>query len=507
MLLSLIKGLTKAEKRNFKLYVNRLGTSASNAKFVALYDAIESTEDYDETRILSRCPTITKTQLPNLKAHLYKQLLISLSNLYSAHDRSGEIRRMIEFASILLDKSLVVQTIKMLEKAKEMALYSQFYTLALEVLEFEKRLELMHLGHSTPARVSSLSRQATQLSAKISNINALSNLTIQLCNLNLKLGYMRSEKDKNLITTYFKRKLVAYDSRQMDFHELLYLYQSKMWYSYIQYDFVHCYRWAKQWYGLFDNHDHFKILYFDHYIRSVSRLLDVMFMTRQLSPMENLIEKLEAEATDFLPNTNKAAITVEITLLFAKINSHFLRGNFTEGLYLAKRVNLFIDKWGNTLDEHYRMMLYYKVACLYFGSEDYKQCIRYLQKIISVRNPSFRRDLQVFARILNLIASYEIADDATIEYQIRSVYTFVVKINDMHAVQHAIISFLRRLPKTYAGDFKTELQKLYDELKPLESHPYQRRPFFYLDIISWLESKLQGVPISQIRKNKITPSR
>ncbi|MEG2319257.1 MAG: hypothetical protein RSC07_02190, partial [Mucinivorans sp.] len=102
-----------------------------------------------------------------------------------------------------------------------------------------------------------------------------------------------------------------------------------------------------------------------------------------------------------------------------------------------------------------------------------------------------------------LIASYESGDDYSLDAQVRSVYSFVVKMNDMHAVQRAIIAFLRRLPRTYASDFKGELIKLYTELKPLADHPYERRPFFYLDIISWLESKIEGRPIAQIVRDKL----
>jgi hypothetical protein len=39
-------------------------------------------------------------------------------------------------------------------------------------------------------------------------------------------------------------------------------------------------------------------------------------------------------------------------------------------------------------------------------------------------------------------------------------------------------------------------------LKAFEDHPYERRAFLYLDIISWLESKIENKPVSQIIQNK-----
>ena len=72
----LIRSMSKAEKRNFKLYATRLSGN-QEAKFISLFDCMDALDEYDETKILQRCP-IKKEQLPNMKAHLYKQILVSI---------------------------------------------------------------------------------------------------------------------------------------------------------------------------------------------------------------------------------------------------------------------------------------------------------------------------------------------------------------------------------------------------------------------------------------------
>lgn len=501
----LIKGMSKAEKRNFKLYANRSG-AASESKFVSLFDALDSLEEYDEAKILRKCP-IKKEQLPNLKAHLTRQILVSLRMLGTTHSATMQIRELIDFARILYDKSLFRQSVRQLEKARQLAVGSQSYILMLEIVDFEQRIETLHMSRLAADRVERLGIEAAVITQKIDNINVLSNLSIQLYGLNLQLGYMRSERDQNLIKNFFKQKLDAFDDSRMEFHERLYLYQCRMWYSYIQHDFLRCYRYASKWVRLFDENPDFKNIYYDQYIRATSRLLDVMFMTRQHKQMVRRINKLEQEKGVEIPTNDNSLIMSEICLLFAKINVCFMEGNFSKGVHLANRVDSFLIEWDEYLDEYYKMMLCYKIGCMYFGNGDYHNCIRYLQRIITVRDPQFRRDLQVFARMLNLIASYESGDDYALDYQVKSVYAFIVKMNDMHAVQHELITFFRRLPRSYSSNFKGELQRLYDHLKPLESHPYERRPFFYLDIISWLESKISGRSIAEIIQAKFRDTR
>jgi hypothetical protein len=148
------------------------------------------------------------------------------------------------------------------------------------------------------------------------------------------------------------------------------------------------------------------------------------------------------------------------------------------------------------------MVLYYKIACLYFGFGDNKTCIQYLKRIINNKNLKMREDLMCFARVLSLIAHYEAGMDYHLEVQLKSTYKFLLKMNDLHAVQKEMIKFLRRLGDIFPHELPIEFQKLYDDLKKYENHPYEKRAFLYLDIISWLESHLQNKPVAQIIKEK-----
>ena len=49
---------------------------------------------------------------------------------------------------------------------------------------------------------------------------------------------------------------------------------------------------------------------------------------------------------------------------------------------------------------------------------------------------------------------------------------------------------------------KTSLKKYIARLSKYENHPYEKRAFLYLDILSWLESKIKNKPIAIIIKEK-----
>ena len=98
-LFQLIRSLSKAEKRSFKIYAMR--NSSEEAKFIQLFDAIDKSKEYSEEYLIQKLDGIKKTQLSNLKAHLYRQLLTSIRLNYTNHNIDIQLREQIDYARIL----------------------------------------------------------------------------------------------------------------------------------------------------------------------------------------------------------------------------------------------------------------------------------------------------------------------------------------------------------------------------------------------------------------------
>ena len=76
-------------------------------------------------------------------------------------------------------------------------------------------------------------------------------------------------------------------------------------------------------------------------------------------------------------------------------------------------------------------------------------------------------------------------------------------MNDLHEVQKEMIKFLKILPDISPLEIKDEFRKLHSKLKLYENHPYERRAFLYLDIISYLESKIENRPVADVIAEKV----
>lgn len=497
----LVKSLSKSEKRQFKLYVGRLGVN-EDSKFLMLFNILEKLSFYDESTILKK-GIVKKQQLSNLKAHLYKQILISLRLNPSHQNIRIQIREQLDFATILYHKGLYKQSLKILDKAKSLAIANEEKNIAYEIVELEKVIESQYITRSISNRADELTIQAKELSQQNVLASKLSNLSLQLYGLFLKTGYVKNDKESKRITKYFKDRLPKYDIKTLGFREKLWVYKAHLWYSFLTQDFLSCYKYSSKWVTLFyDNQDQI-ILNPVFFLKGNHYLLESLFYLRHYTKFKSTLNDLENITKEpWFPLDDNVEGLAFLYVYNNKFNLHFIEGSFQEGLPIVNVVLNSLKKYHDRIDEHHVMVFYYKIASLYFGAGENKKCIFFLEKIINNKSLEMREDLLCFARILNLVAHYEAGLDYNLETLIKSTFKFLIKMEDLYEVQKEFIKFLRSLGDMFPQDVKGEFVKLRDKLKEFENDPYQSRAFLYLDIISWLESKIDNKPVGLVIKEK-----
>ncbi len=497
----LVKSLTKSEKRQFKLYAGRLGGN-SEKNFIALFSVLDKLVEFDERQILLKT-NIKKQQLSNSKAHLYRQILVSLKLNPIHQNVKMQVREQLDFATILYNKGLHKQSLKVLDKAKGIALTHDDSILAFSIVELEKVIESQYITRSLSSRADDLILQSKDLGEKTLMLSKLSNLSLQLYSMLLKSGYVSNDKDFEEVRSFFKKSMPEYDIKKLGMIERLYLYKAYLWYSFITQDFLSGYRYAQKWVDLFYYNPEMKRTNPVFYLKGINYLLEALFLVQHLTKFRSTLNFFEEELNqqNFLLNENTESLAF-LYLYLNKINLYFLEGNFNLGLSLIPEVQEEIESHRSKIDDHHVMVFYYKFASLYFGASKYKESIFYLEKIIKNKQLGMREDLLCFTRILNLIAHYEAGIDQNLEVLIKSTYKFLLKMNELHLVQQRIITFLRNLSNIYPHELKKAFKELHRELKVFENHPYEKRSFMYLDIISWLESKIENVSVESIIKKK-----
>src|SRR6185369_12814765 len=112
-----------------------------------------------------------------------------------------------------------------------------------------------------------------------------------------------------------------------------------------------------------------------------------------------------------------------------------------------------------------------------------------------------------YARVVHLMAHYELGNDMLMESLTKSVYRFMAKMKNLTAVEEAIFKFLRQSLPLSPRKLKPEFEKLLQTIKHLEKNRFETRSFAYLDIISWIEGKVYNKSMSEVIQEKYKASK
>ncbi len=501
-LFQLVKSLKKAEKRNFKLYITR-NSGSNDMKIIRLFDALDKMKVYDESVLLQRHKDIMKQQLSNLKAHLYREILSSL-RLIKDDNIDMQLHEQMDHARILFNKGLYHQSLRILDKMKEQARQYNQFTYLQQVLFFEKKIESLFITRSMQDRASHLVQESNEAAAQLAEVNTLSNLALQLYSWYIEYGHARNKEDQASVQVFLENHLPARAGARTGFYERLYLYQCYCWTAFIRLDFLQYYRYTQKWVDLFAEQSKMIEAETAHYVKGMHNLMGAHFDLGNAEKLEQTIAQFETfEQSPLIQESDNSRILGFIYLHVAKINLYFIKGMFTEGLTIVPTIEAKLEAYELYLDRHRVLIFYYKIACLYFGSGNNEKAIDYLNKIINWK-VDLRSDLQCYARLLHLIVHYELGNFQLLEYLTKSVYRFMLKLKSLSLVEEKIFGFLRRALRSSASSqqLQTAFEELLQQLKPLEHNRFETRAFIYLDIISWLESKIQKRPVQEVIQEK-----
>jgi CII-binding regulator of phage lambda lysogenization HflD len=386
-----------------------------------------------------------------------------------------------------------------LDKIKSLTKQNNQVTYLLQVLFLEKKIESLHITRSMQDRAKQLSDEIDDANKHIQLIAKTSNLSLQLYSWYIQHGHARDEEDRITLDTLMQDPVLEEVKAATGFYERLYRYQCHCWYGFITQDFLMHYRYAQKWVDLFEKEEGMKQIESAQYIKGLHNLISAHFDLKNFDKFKETICLLEQfSETPIVLNNKNNLIQSFVYLYIAKINQHFLEGTFSEGLNMIPAMEEKLKEVELYIDSHRVLVFYYKIASLYFGAGNPEKSIDYLNRIINWK-VNLRDDLQCYARLLHLIAHYEMGNMEVVAYLSKSVFRFMSKMKNLGAVEEVLFNFIKT---SIQSGSEASFETLLEKLQPLEKNKLESRAFMYLDIISWLESKIQNTAVQTIIREK-----
>ncbi len=489
-LFGLIKSLTKAEKRNFRLYAKR-NQDDDNMLFIQLFDALDKMNSFDEGLLMKRLGDISKGQLSNLKRHLYHQILKSLRLIHTSRIKSIDIRENIDYAHVLYAKGLYLQSLKILQRAKMMALKEELDLLHLEIVEFQKVIESRHITHTGPIKNDALTVEAGEVLARVDVSILLSNLRVRLHGYYIKNSHVKNEEERREAISFFESNLPDIDEKALGYMERIYLYQCYVWHYYILLDFNMCYRYAMKWVSVFEDKPELKLIDRDLYMRGFHYVLTAAFHARDRESLQKNLDLLQQfRKSNYAKFNENSKIFSFLYVHWARLNQHFLNGTYEEGVKILPRTLRRIKRYEDRIAPHRLMVFNYKIAWMYLGNGEPGKAVTYITRIINDDAAGFREDIQGYSRLLYLMVHYDLDNIELLFYLVKRVDRFFKKAVSTNRLQKGTLSFFKKIRSIPISDRMECFIEFERELREIQKDPYEQRAFMYLDIHSWVKARI-----------------
>ncbi|CAA7387254.1 hypothetical protein [Chryseobacterium fistulae] len=497
----LIKSLTTSEKRQFKLYVNRLGINA-DAKFLLLFSELDKMSEYDENIIIEK-KVSTKQQLSNLKAHLYKQILVSLRMNPSHQNYRIQLREQLDFANILYQKGLYKQALKILDKSKQTALELDEKSIASEIIDLEKVIESQFITRSIVGRADELIDQSKRISLQNHYTTELSNLSLKLYSEMLTHGYVKNNEDRLEIMQIFNTQIKNIAFEKLNFTEKLWYFKAHVWKNQLLQDYKYTLKYAYQWVDLFHKNPEMIASHPVWYIKGNTYLLKILFLYGNIDILEEHFNRFNEKvySSSFAQNENLQSL-VFLTHYNTLMNIHFVKGEFFTGTKLIPEIEMKMEKLRDKIDEHHFMIFYLKMAAMFFGSKKYKESIRYSMKVLESKG-NVQEDLIFHTRILILMAKHESGNDEDYDEFIKDTLRFAKKMKNPEEFHFESVKFFKNLNNLISNKQLKAFEAFDKKLEIFSKNEYYRRSLLYIDIGGWIKSKIQNQDVIEIIRQKV----
>ena len=451
-LFTLIKSLSKSEKRYFKVFCTQMGGSNN---YLRLFDAMDKQVRFDESLIRKKLKGETfLNQLHVTKNYLRQLILKSLRNYHSKFSKDAELKDILRNIEILFNKELYEHCQTELKKAEQLATHFELKTGHLEVINWKRKIEQALRPQNYQVFREILQEQELAIE-KLKNTHDYWKLAVEVSTGLFVDGGKKEVKSPLLADAGTAHSLEA----KVLFFNTSYVY-------YLQKNESEKAVAALQ--ELIDYMGHFPERLREDpamYISTVNNLVSYYVFNKQIEKALDLLRRSKNFYHDLKLKGEKKSLLKQILRSY-NIELEIYRGNnlFLENMAFVLEIEDFVLANQSKMPVNYLLSFWFQFAYIHFMEKEYGNSMKWINLILNGRLKNVSTDLQVQARMLNLMIHLEQRNYFVMRYFVDSTRRFLKKTKEVQPYEKVLLQFFSKMGKAPILEWKDRFKELEQQL-------------------------------------------
>ena len=259
-LFDLIKSLSGAEKRYFKLFIQR-GKSQTNNKYTRLFDAIDAQSEYDDEalrKIIYKGKPIHSRKFSELKSYLYELILKSLQGYDEQNSVDFKLKNILLNIRVLVKRGHYTEALEQVRKGKKLAYTFDQFSVVLDFMAWEKRIAHTRDDISMlDEQLEIIEEEESSCLQQIAYVNKFQNLFYRILVVMRKYSLLRSEEKINKLKKLLDTPLMKTEDERLSFTAKVLRLRIQSVYAFSALNHIDFYKKSRDLLQLLESQPHF----------------------------------------------------------------------------------------------------------------------------------------------------------------------------------------------------------------------------------------------------------
>lgn len=507
-LYELVQSLELNEKRYFKMHATIQKKDSNLARLFNYYSDAKAFNE-DELRLRFKGEKFLE-QLAVTQNHLYDSILRAMRLYHMKHSIDFRLNGMLQDVKFLYEKGLVGMAERLLKKVRRVAMKNDRFQIILSVLEWESRLltEGFYVGKDE-SDIDEISEDYYEILGLLQNEREYTDLQSKIFNNYYKIGIERKNADYKTNDQIINQFALKERSRALTFRSQCCYLNIHAQYNKINGNWEKAYGFRKELLELLELVEgrfgtSFSKDTVKRYFVALNNLVPICVSLDKFAEVDELLDKMESIEKRSLKGyfSEELKERIHIQSSIGRLALYSRTGDKFKGMEIVRIMQTEIPQLSTYHRKFVVLHLYFNLSYFLFTIGEHSAALKWLNMILNDRDIRSVEDLHASTRLLTMILQFELGRSEFLEYLARTTYRYLVKLETVYEFEAVMLAFMKKFSHNVLREKKKAFEQLKTDLLAVKYEPGERNALSTLDLISWVNSKIEDRPLREVLKSK-----